>query len=137
MLRGLVRPDRSPLIRIPASRGNSTRVELRSPTRPATRTLPSLQLAAGLDGIKNNLTPPPPVNRNIYKMTACEMDDCGITSLPANLYDALQLFKSSDLVRETLDDHITDTYYEFKIKEWNAFRTAVHPWEIEQYLTRY
>jgi glutamine synthetase len=130
--------NRSPLIRIPASRGAGTRVELRNPDPACNPYLAiALQLAAGLDGIKNNLTPPPPVNRNIYRMTECEMIDCGITSLPANLYDALQLFKSSDLVRETLGTHITDTYYEFKIREWNAFCTAVHPWEIDQYLTRY
>jgi glutamine synthetase len=130
--------NRSPLIRIPASRGAGTRVELRSPDPTCNPYLAiALQLAAGLDGIKNNLTPPPSVDRNIFKMTGVEMDETGVTSLPGNLYDALQLFKSSDLVKQTLGDHITEMYYDFKIKEWDSFRTAVHPWEINQYLTRY
>ncbi len=130
--------NRSPLIRIPASRGAGTRVELRSPDPSCNPYLAvALQLAAGLDGIKNNLTPPPSVDRNIFKMTEAEMAENGVTSLPGNLYDALQVFKSSSLVKETLGDHIFKMYYDFKIKEWDAFRTAVHPWEIDQYLTRY
>lgn len=130
--------NRSPLIRIPASRGAGTRVELRSPDPTCNPYLAiALELAAGLDGIKNNLTPPQSIDRNIFKMTAAEMDENGVSCLPGNLYDALQLFKSSDLVKETLGEHIFDIYYEFKIKEWDSFRTAVHPWEINEYLTRY
>jgi glutamine synthetase len=130
--------NRSPLIRIPASRGAGTRVELRSPDPTCNPYLAvALQLAAGLDGIQNKLTPPPSVDRNIFKMTEAEMAEYGVTSLPGNLYDALQLFKASDLVKETLGDHVYKMYYQFKIKEWDAFRTAVHPWEISQYLTRY
>ncbi len=130
--------NRSPLIRIPASRGAGTRIELRSPDPTCNPYLSiALQLAAGLDGIKKGLTPPPSVDRNIFRMTDCEMEDCGVSSLPGNLYDALQVFKTSSLAKDTLGEHIFNIYYEFKMKEWDAFRTAVHPWEIEQYLTRY
>ena len=130
--------NRSPLIRIPASRGAGTRVELRCPDPTCNPYLAiALQLNAGLDGIERGLTPPPAVNRNIFKMTEAEMAENGVTSLPANLYDALQLYKADPLVRDTLGDHIFSTYYEFKRKEWDAFRVAVHPWEIDQYLTRY
>ncbi len=130
--------NRSPLIRIPASRGAGTRVELRCPDPSCNPYLSiALQLNAGLDGITRGLTPPPAVNRNIFKMTEAEMAENSVTSLPGNLYDALQLYKADPLVRETLGDHIFKSYYEFKRKEWDAYRVAVHPWEINEYLTRY
>ena len=130
--------NRSPLIRIPASRGAGTRVEVRCPDPTTNPYLAiALLLAAGLDGIKNDLTPPAPVNKNIFAMSDEEMADLGVSSLPGNLHDALQEFKASDLVKETLGQHIFDVYYEFKTKEWDSYRTAVHPWEIEQYLTKY
>ena len=130
--------NRSPLIRIPASRGAGTRVEVRCPDPSCNPYLAiALMLAAGLDGIKKGLTPPPAVNKNIFRMTEAEMTELGVSSLPGNLYDALAEYRSSDLVKETLGDHIFNIYDEFKIKEWDSFRTAVHPWEIKQYLTRY
>ncbi|MFD6441361.1 type I glutamate--ammonia ligase, partial [Peribacillus sp. NPDC060186] len=89
--------NRSPLIRIPASRGVSTRVEVRS-VDPAAN--PYLALAvilkAGLDGIKNNLTPPAPVDRNIYVMNKEEREEVGIVDLPATLYAALETLKSNE-----------------------------------------
>ncbi len=130
--------NRSPLIRIPASRGAGTRVEVRCPDPTANPYLTiALMLAAGLDGIKNNLTPPPAVNKNIFAMTCDQMDELGISSLPGSLYDALQEFKADPLVKETLGEHIFKVYYEFKTREWDSYRTEVHPWEIDQYLTRY
>ncbi len=130
--------NRSPLIRIPASRGAGTRVEVRSPDPAANPYLTiALLLAAGLDGISNKLTPPPAVNRNIFKMTQAEMDEQGVSALPGSLYDALQLFKANPLVKETLGDHIFKVYYDFKMKEWDRFRLAVHPWEIDQYISNY
>ncbi len=130
--------NRSPLIRIPASRGAGTRVELRNPDPAANPYLAiALMLASGLDGIKKGLTPPPAVNKNIFRLTTDEMDQCGVSSLPGNLYDALQVFKADPLVKETLGDHIFKVYYDFKIKEWDTFRMTVHPWEISQYLTKY
>jgi len=130
--------NRSPLIRIPASRGAGTRIEVRSPDPAANPYLAiALMLASGLDGLKRNLTPPPPVNKNIFKLTAEEMKKYGVSSLPGSLYDALQTFKADPLVKETLGDHVFEMYYEFKIKEWDSYRTAVHPWEINEYLTKY
>lgn len=130
--------NRSPLIRIPASRGAGTRVEVRCPDPAANPYLTiALMLAAGLDGVENKLTPPPAVNRNIFKMTQAEMDELGVSALPGSLYDALQLYKADALVKETLGDHIFNIYYDFKMKEWDSFRTAVHPWEINQYIARY
>lgn len=130
--------NRSPLIRIPASRGAGTRVELRCPDPAANPYLAiALMLAAGLDGINRGLKPPAPVNRNIFELTTEEMEKYGISSLPGNLYEALQLYKVDPLVKATLGDHVFNTYYEFKNREWDEFRTTVHPWEINQYLTKY
>ncbi len=130
--------NRSPLIRVPASRGAGTRLEVRCPDPAANPYLAiALMLASGLDGIKKDLTPPPAVNRNIFKMTCEEMEQLGVSSLPGNLYDALQVYKADPLVKETLGEHIFNIYYEFKNREWDAFRTAVHPWEIREYLTTY
>lgn len=130
--------NRSPLIRIPASRGAGTRVELRNPDPAANPYLAiALMLASGLDGIKRNLTPPPPVNRNIYEMSSAEMNELGISSLPGSLMEALEFFKADPLVKQTLGEHIFNKYCEFKTREWDDFRITVHPWEINQYLTKY
>lgn len=130
--------NRSPLIRIPASRGAGTRVELRNPDPAANPYIAiALMLASGLDGIKRGLTPPPPVNRNIYEMTSTEMNELGISSLPGSLAEALELFKADPLVKQTLGDHIFNMYQEFKNREWDDYRITVHPWEINQYLTKY
>ncbi len=94
-------------------------------------------LAAGLDGIKRGLKPPAPVNRNIYELTTEEMEKYGIRSLPGSLFDALQLYKADPLVKSTLGDHVFEMYYEFKNKECDEFKTAVHPWEIKKYLIKY
>jgi len=130
--------NRSPLIRIPASRGAGTRVEVRCPD-PTTNPYLSiaLLLAAGLDGIKNDMKAPAPVNKNIFAMSDNEMSELGVESLPSNLYDALKEFKESTLVKDVLGEHIFDVYYAYKMKEWDSYRTAVHPWEIEQYISTY
>lgn len=130
--------NRSPLIRIPASRGSGTRVEVRCPDPTANPYLAiALMLASGLDGIKRGLKAPAPVNKNIFAMSEKEMAELGVSSLPGSLFDALQTFKADPLVRKTLGDHIFNVYQEFKMKEWDRYRTAVHPWEIEEYLTKY
>jgi glutamine synthetase len=130
--------NRSPLIRIPAKRGMSTRVELRSPD-PACN--PYLALAvclkAGLDGIKNKIMPPPPCNRNIYEMTAEERAALGICSLPENLYMAMQELEKDAVIREALGEHVVNRYFEAKRIEWDRYRIQVYPWELEEYLTKF
>lgn len=85
--------NRSPLVRIPASRGISTRVEVRSvdPTANPYLVMATL-LAAGLDGIKNKLTPPAAVDRNIYVMTKEEREEAGIVDLPKNISASVSYF---------------------------------------------
>jgi glutamine synthetase len=96
-----------------------------------------MMLNAGLDGVKNNLTPPAEVRRDIFKMTAAEMEECGIATLPANLKEAIGEFKANPLSKETLGAHIFEKYVEAKDKEWDRFRTAVTDWELNEYLTVY
>lgn len=130
--------NRSPLIRIPSSRGLSTRVEVRS-VDPAAN--PYLALAvilkAGLDGIKNNLTPPASVDRNIYAMSKLERQEEGIEDLPGSLSEALNLMVKNEIVTSALGDHILKHFVEAKEIEAEMFRMQVHPWEREQYITMY
>lgn len=130
--------NRSPLIRIPASRGLSTRIEVRSVDPSANPYLAmTVQLAAGLDGIKNKLTPPAPVDRNIYVMTKEERMEDGIVDLPSTLALALENLKGDKVITDALGVHILEHFIEAKEIEWDLFRTAVHPWEREQYMSQY
>lgn len=130
--------NRSPLVRIPAARGLATRLEIRSPD-PSTNPYLSiaLMLRAGLDGIERKLTLSAPVNRNIYVMNEVERVRSGIHSLPSNLREALDDLASDETMREALGEHAYTHFYEAKMIEWDMFRTAVHPWEREQYLSMY
>ncbi|KIL44996.1 type I glutamate--ammonia ligase [Jeotgalibacillus soli] len=130
--------NRSPLIRIPASRGLSTRVEVRSVDPAANPYLAlAVLLRAGLDGIKNNLTPPPAIDRNIYVMDKAEREEAGIKDLPATLAQALDELKKDEIIIDALGEHIFEHFVEAKEIEWDMFRTQVHPWEREQYMEQF
>jgi len=130
--------NRSPLIRIPAARGKSTRVELRCPDPTCNPYLAfAAILAAGLDGIERKLTPPPSTEQNIFRLTEVERAALGIDSLPGNLSEAVNLLKKDELVKNVLGEHVFERFVEAKEKEWDEFRTKVTPWELESYLTRY
>ncbi len=130
--------NRSPLIRIPAKRGSSTRIELRSPDPSANPYLAlAVQLAAGLDGINNKMVPPAAVDLNIYHMDCAAREEYGIRSLPANLYEAVEELKKDKVVREALGEHIYERFIEAKTKEWDSFRARVHQWELDEYLAMY
>ncbi len=130
--------NRSPLIRIPASRGLSTRIELRSVDPSANPYLAlAVLLEAGLDGIRNGLTPPAPVDRNIYVMNAAELKENGIDSLPGSLIEALAYLEQDEVIKAALGEHIYSNFKEAKEIEYDMFRTAVHPWERDQYIKMY
>ncbi|EEL49843.1 MULTISPECIES: type I glutamate--ammonia ligase [Bacillus cereus group] len=130
--------NRSPLVRIPASRGISTRVEVRSVDPAANPYLVmATLLAAGLDGIKNKLTPPAAVDRNIYVMTKEEREEAGIVDLPATLAQALVTLQSDEVVCGALGEHLLEHFIEAKEIEWDMFRTQVHQWERDQYMSLY
>lgn len=130
--------NRSPLVRVPASRGLSTRIEVRNPDPSANPYLAlAVMLKAGLDGIKNKLPLPPQTDRNIYVMDDEERREAGIQSLPATLKEALEELKKDPVICEALGEHALAHFIEAKEIEWDMFRTQVHPWEREQYLTLY
>ena len=130
--------NRSPLVRIPAARGASTRIELRCPDPAANPYfLLSVCLASGLDGIKRNLKVKHSTDRNIFKMTKEEKDAAGIESLPHNLINAVKAMQKSELIKQTLGEYSFDLYTQAKIDEWDDYRTKVHQWEIDKYLINY
>jgi glutamine synthetase len=130
--------NRSPMIRIPASRGLSTRIEARNPDPAANPYLAlAVMLKAGLDGIKNKLELPPAVDRNIYVMTEEERIEAGIPSLPADLKEAIDEMVSNEVICEALGEHALTHFVELKEIEWDMYRTQVHQWERDQYLTLY
>ncbi|ATW26972.1 type I glutamate--ammonia ligase [Candidatus Formimonas warabiya] len=130
--------NRSPLIRIPAKRGLSTRVEMRNPDPSCNPYLAiAAMLKAGLDGIKNKILPPDPVNRNIYEMTGAEKDAMGIASLPGSLEEALKELKADEVIKSALGNHALSRFLEAKEMEWDSYRTKITYWEIEQYLTKF
>ncbi|MEM7479708.1 MAG: type I glutamate--ammonia ligase [Acidobacteriota bacterium] len=127
--------NRSPLVRVPARRGPSTRCEVRSPDPSANPYLAlTVMLAAGLDGIAEELDPGPPVNKNIFTMSHREKRRLKIDTLPVNLSDALDALDKNAVIREALGEHIHGQFIAAKRQEWSEYISHVHPWEIERYL---
>lgn len=130
--------NRSTLIRIPASRGDGARMELRSPDPSAN---PYLALAAvlraGLDGIKNRTEPPKSVKGNLFRMNERELREMGIDALPGTLLEALTCMERDDFMRETLGEHVFDQYIALKKEEWDRYRRQVTDWETNEYLNQY
>ena len=130
--------NRSPMIRIPSARGLSTRLELRSVDASANPYLAfATVLEAGLDGIKNNIEPPKPVDRNIYVMDEDERRAAGIVDLPSTLHNALKEFQTDPTMKKALGPHIYQSFLEAKRLEWASYRQQVSEWEREQYMELY
>ncbi|WP_068791773.1 type I glutamate--ammonia ligase [Brevibacillus laterosporus] len=128
--------NRSPLVRIPASRGLGTRLEVRNPDPAANPYLAlAVMLKAGLDGIKNKLELQPAVDRNIYVMNEAEREANGIDSLPSTLKEAIECLKADRVICEALGEHAALHFIEAKEIEWDMFRTRVHEWERNQYMS--
>jgi len=130
--------NRSALIRVPAKRGNATRIELRSPDPSCNPYLAmAVMLAACLDGVKKKTMPPNPTESNIYDMSEKERKRSKIDSLPGSLREALDMCEKSHLVKDALGEHIYNEFIHAKSKEWDSFRTYVSQWEIDRYLAKY
>ena len=130
--------NRSALVRIPAARGMSTRTEIRCPDPSCNPYMAfAMMLNSGLDGIKNKLQVPAEVDKDIYEMDDAQMAAEGITVLPANLKEAIEELEANPIAKETLGDHIFEKYIEAKLQEWDAFRTYVSQWELDEYLAVY
>lgn len=129
--------NRSPLIRIPVTRGEGTRVELRSPDSSANPYLTlAICLQAGLDGIRNQIDPPPAVTENLYEMRHSKKHALGIKELPGDLGEALAEYEKDEYLKNVLGKHITEKYVEAKKAEWLDYCSQVTSWEIDNYLYR-
>ena len=127
--------NRSPLIRIPAQTGTTQRIELRSPDSATNPYLAiAVCLAAGLDGIRNQIEPPASVEGNIFAMSEEEREKAGIKCLPTSLAEAIDGLEQDALIREVLGEHISRKYIEAKKEEWKEYCAAVSNWEIDRYL---
>lgn len=130
--------NRGQLIRIPSSRGNSTRLELRCPDSAINPYLAlAACLAAGLDGIKQAMNPPKAVTENIVAMSEEEVKARGIRRLPKTLGEAIEAFEGDEFLKDVLGNHIYTKYLEAKKEEWRTFRSQVTDWEIGEYLYKY
>jgi glutamine synthetase len=123
------------LIRIPNVRGESTRIELRSPDPSANPYLAiAACLKAGLDGIKNKIEPAPEVRGNINAISEEEARERGIENLPSNLFEACLAMEQDSLIKELLGDRVYNLYYDAKIGAWKEYDSQVTNWEIDSYL---
>ncbi|HVS02283.1 MAG TPA: type I glutamate--ammonia ligase [Thermoanaerobaculia bacterium] len=130
--------NRSPLVRVPAKRGMSTRCEVRVPDPSCNPYLAlAVMLAAGLDGVAEKMHPGGPVNKNIFTMSDREKRRLRIKQLPGNLSDALDALEKDRVMRDALGDHISRLYVDAKRQEWQDYISLVHPWEQQRYLGLY
>ena len=130
--------NRSPLIRIPASRGAGTRIELRCPDPSANPYLAlAVCLRAGLDGIVNQIEPPASVDLNIFALSEEEKKKLGIEAIPGTLIQAVNELEKDELIRDVLGRHVSTKYIEAKKKEWENYASQVTDWEVNQYLNQY
>ncbi|WP_298024200.1 type I glutamate--ammonia ligase [uncultured Dysosmobacter sp.] len=130
--------NRSALIRIPAPRGQGTRVELRSPDPSCNPYLVfAACLAAGLDGIEHGMTPPAEITENIYAMTPEARAAHGIESLPGTLEAAIRALTADSVILDAMGPHVSGQYVAGKLREWEEYRTQVSQWELDRYLVTY
>lgn len=130
--------NRSDLIRIPAykpGKEESMRIEYRSPDPACNPYLAfAVMLNAGLDGIEQQLTPPEPVERNVFEMTDEERASIGIGTLPESLHDAILLAEKSELLKRTLGEHVLNKLIVNKKAEWSRFKAQITQFELDEYL---
>jgi len=130
--------NRSALVRVPMykpHKGNSTRVEIRSPDSACNPYLAfAVLLAAGLKGIEEGYELPDGAEDDVWSLTPGERRALGITPLPGSLSDAIAALEGSELMAETLGEHVFDYFLRNKRAEWEAYRQQVTPFELTRYL---
>jgi glutamine synthetase len=130
--------NRSALVRVPMykpTKANSTRVEMRSLDSACNPYLAfAVLLAAGMKGIEDGLELPPGAEDDVWSLSDDERRALGYDELPYNLGDALRVMESSELVAETLGEHVFDFFLRNKREEWNDYRAEVTPFELRRYL---
>ncbi|MGZ4689535.1 MAG: glutamine synthetase, partial [Acidimicrobiia bacterium] len=132
------RNNESALVRVPIpKRGkeSSTRIEFRSPDPACNPYLAfSVMLAAGLEGIDEGYELPPEATNNIFEMTAEERAVENIGALPQSLSESLDVMERSELVAQTLGEHVFEFFVRNKRAEWDSYKEQVTPWELDRYL---
>jgi glutamine synthetase len=130
--------NRSPMIRLPKATGNSKRIEVRSPD-PATNPylLFAAILAAGVDGVKRELQPPPPVSENVYQQTSEWRAERGLKELPGSLELAMDALEADEVIKGVFSAHTVEHYISSKRAEIEEYKLQVHEWELDNYLVRY
>ncbi|MDT8271790.1 MAG: glutamine synthetase family protein [Desulfomonilia bacterium] len=132
------RRNRSTMVRVPLykpGKAKATRMEFRAPDPACNPYLAfAVQIASGLKGIEERYPLPDPIEEDIFEMDEKARERAGIVSLPGNLFEATLEVSTSELVKDTLGDHIFEKFVENKKKEWDQFRTHVSAFEIERYL---
>jgi len=130
--------NRSAMIRIPRyspGREDSTRAELRCPDPSCNPYLAfAAMLAAGLDGVRQKLVPPPPVSDDVYEYSSAELSEHNIETLPGTLGEALEALAADEIVRNALGEHVYQAFHRAKSAEWDEYRIQVTEWERERYL---
>ncbi|MFC1559899.1 glutamine synthetase family protein [Candidatus Margulisiibacteriota bacterium] len=131
--------NRSALVRVPMykpGKEKATRIEFRSPDPACNPYLAfSAMLTAGLEGIEKGYELPEPVEKDVYKMEAEDRKSLGIDTLPGSLIEAIELAEANGIVKKALGDHIFNNLIASKKVEWDEYRTHVHPYEIQKYLS--
>jgi len=129
--------NRNPLIRIPAERGEGTRLELHSPDSSSNPYLVlAVCLAAGLDGIRNQIMPPADISVDAGMMTPEERITGNIEHLPRNLKEALGELDQDEVMKAALGESFVERYIRAKRAEWQDYEAQVTQWEMERYLYR-
>ena len=127
--------SRSPLIRIPAMRGEHTRLELRSPDPSANPYLAlAVLLAAGLDGIKNSIKPIGSIDLNAQKMTDEQRASLHIDMLPQSLPEAVNELEQDSFIKDVLGRELSTKMIDSHKKAYHEYCMQVTDWEIANYL---
>ncbi|MET7762171.1 glutamine synthetase family protein [Streptomyces sp. NPDC005336] len=130
--------NRSALVRVPLykpGKTGSTRVEVRSLDSGANPYLAyAVLLAAGLKGIEGGYELPAGADDDVWALSDAERRSLGIEPLPQNLGEAITLMERSELVAETLGEHVFDFFLRNKKQEWEEYRSEVTPFELRKNL---
>lgn len=133
------RINRSSLIRVPrVSNIEATRLELRCPDPSCNPYLAfAVMLAAGLDGIRNEMTPPDALEENLYDLDDVRRAEQQVATLPGSLKEALACLAEDEVIRDALGPHVFEHFIDAKLQEWDDYRIQVTPWEVDRYLATY
>ncbi|GAE95463.1 glutamine synthetase type I [Gracilibacillus boraciitolerans JCM 21714] len=130
--------NRSALVRIPATRGAGTRVEIRCPDPSANPYYAFASIAAaGIDGVEKSLQAPAEITDDIFRMNQVEREERGIENLPTTLGEAIQALLTGEIGKKVLGDYALNEYLLLKQAEWDSYRIAVTEWELDRYQAKF